>query len=247
MLEHLHEIAKDAEKIAKSHDHHGLIDRFQILSGELDKLDVNDFLPDARAQFLHARSQAATWAKRGSYTHGKGEVEATQLIADVVLRYQGKGTGGTHGRNFAAIKHAGLREIIERDYQELVTKLLPARAWKSVVVMAGSILESLLYYELTADPAVKMKAMGSGRAPKAKGGAVIDPEKDEWKLYKLIEVAADVGVLNKQREDTIDQVLRDYRNFVHPKVEIKAAHPCTEAEAMLAKGALDGVLNHLKY
>jgi hypothetical protein len=48
------------------------------------------------------------------------------------------------------------------------------------------------------------------------------------------------------RAASIDQVLRDYRNFVHPRKELKAAHHCTEAEATLAKGALDVVCNHLE-
>jgi hypothetical protein len=51
--------------------------------------------------------------------------------------------------------------------------------------------------------------------------------------------------LPEERGDTIDQVLRDYRNFVHPRKELKAAHQCTEAEAYVARGALDGVCNHL--
>jgi len=38
--------------------------------------------------------------------------------------------------------------------------------------------------------------------------------------------------------------LRDYRNFIHPKKEIRTGYPCTEAEAFMAKGALDAVCNH---
>jgi hypothetical protein len=49
-----------------------------------------------------------------------------------------------------------------------------------------------------------------------------------------------------ERARTIDQVLRDYRNFVHPKKEIRAEHACSEAEALLAKGALDGVCNYFE-
>ncbi len=62
----------------------------------------------------------------------------------------------------------------------------------------------------------------------------------------LIKVAADLNLIPKERAVAIDQVVRDYRNFVHPRKEIKAKHPCVEAEAMLAKGALDAVCNHLQ-
>jgi hypothetical protein len=61
-------------------------------------------------------------------------------------------------------------------------------------------------------------------------------------LSELIEVATDI--LPKDRANTADQVLRDYRNFVHPKKEIRAEHECTEAEGYMALGALDGILNH---
>ncbi len=49
-----------------------------------------------------------------------------------------------------------------------------------------------------------------------------------------------------QRTEPIDQVLRDYRNFVHPKKELKAQHSCDEAEAFMSVGALEGVCNILK-
>jgi hypothetical protein len=91
--------------------------------------------------------------------------------------------------------------------------------------------------------------MASKEAPRKRGGLVRDitndTAEDEWKLVDLINVAVDMDLLRRQRADTIDQVLRDYRNFVHPRKEIKADHPCTEAEATLAKGALDAVCNHL--
>src|SRR5260370_10276040 len=68
----------------------------------------------------------------------------------------------------------------------------------------------------------------------------------DWKLYNLIEIAVDIKMLPTDPANTIHQVLRDYRNFVHPKKEIRAAHPCTEAEAMLSLGALDSGCNYLE-
>ena len=58
-------------------------------------------------------------------------------------------------------------------------------------------------------------------------------------------VAAAIGILKKEREPAIDQILRKYRNFIHPLAEIRGGIPCTEAEALLAKGALDSVCNDL--
>jgi hypothetical protein len=109
--------------------------------------------------------------------------------------------------------------------------------------MAGSILEAVLFDLLTADPTLKPKVLSSSAAPRNKG-VVIDVE--DWRLESLIKVAADIGILPKNREDTFDQVLRDYRNFVHPKKEIKSAHACGEGEAQLAIGGLNAVCDILQ-
>ena len=62
----------------------------------------------------------------------------------------------------------------------------------------------------------------------------------------LILVAEDIGKLPSENAKAIDQILRDYRNFVHPNKEVRAQHPCTEAQALMAKGALDAVCNYLE-
>jgi hypothetical protein len=53
-------------------------------------------------------------------------------------------------RQFPYLTDAELRAIVERDYVELNVRLFPARAWKSTVIMAGSILESILIDVLSA-------------------------------------------------------------------------------------------------
>lgn len=98
---------------------------------------------------------------------------------------------------------------------------------------------------LTRDYATATKANAAGAAPKFKG-KVKPIENGDWRLADLIDVASELQILPAERAKTIDQVLRDYRNFVHPKKEIRAQHPCTEAEALLAKGALEGVCNHFE-
>jgi len=124
--------------------------------------------------------------------------------------------------------------------------LIPDGAWKSTVIIAGSILEAVLY-DVLINPRYNGAALASTRAPKYKGGVVVkDLVAGEWKLIDLIKVAEDIDLLPPQRVLSIDQVLRDYRNFVHPKKEIKSQHPCTDAEAFMAKGALDAVCNHLE-
>lgn len=162
-------------------------------------------------------------------------------------------TGQSSGvvlRDFSFVANVDIRRIIERDYRELALALLPAQCWKSAVVLAGSILEAILYDLLTRDAARVAAAEASAKAPTKRNGQVKsllqNTSSNEWKLTDLIEVSVDLGLLLPDRSKAIDQVLRDYRNFVHPRKELKAAYPCTEAEAMLSKGALDSVCNHLE-
>jgi hypothetical protein len=107
--------------------------------------------------------------------------------------------------------------------------------------MAGSILEAILTDVLT-NPSRIATSTASGAAPSGKGSITAGG----WDLVDLIKVAVDVKILPAERAESIDRVLRHYRNFIHPKREIRAAHACTEAEAFMAKGGLDGVCNHLE-
>lgn len=145
-------------------------------------------------------------------------------------------------RSFSFVKDDALRQIIERDYHELRLNVYPSGAWKATVVLAGSILEALLFDQLTTDPAMRIRAETSAKILKSQG-KVKNLAVEKWKLFDLINIAASIDVLPEKRVNSIDQVLRDYRNFIHPKVEIRAQHQCMEAEAMMAVGALEGVCN----
>jgi hypothetical protein len=230
-----------------------------VVAGELlkepDRFDPRDFEPAVRADLLRVRTRLAhqmkaTEALSPRSGGDRGSLHNTlQRLLPVLDHYRGEGSwGGT--RSFPRISDPELRDIIERDYRELAIVLFPAGAWKSCVVMAGSILEAILLDLLTQDRAHVAQAMASLKAPKkGQKGPVKDITKDSpdeaWTLANLIGVAGDLGLLPAMDVKAIHQVLRDYRNFVHPRKEKKAAHPCTEAEAMLAKGALDAVCNHL--
>jgi hypothetical protein len=175
------------------------------------------------------------------------QIKAMLATLPAILgQHRGEGSRGVM-RPFSYILDTGLRRIIERDYFELNAKLFPSGAWKSTVIMAGSILEAVLH-DILADTKRIARTNASPKGAKGKGGIQIDitVDPDGWKLVHLIDVAVDIGILPKDRAATIDQVLRDYRNFVHPRKEIKEQHECSEAEAGLAKYGLDGVCDHLQ-
>jgi hypothetical protein len=209
---------------------------------ELNRLDPRDFEPSMQHEFVRVRANLDHLSSNKPAASDQVAEHVGALTA-VLDHFRGSGTGGIT-RSFPYVADASLLAIIERDYAELTLKLFPSGAWKSTVIMAGSILEALLH-DILSNPKRSPHANATVHAQTIKAGPV---EKGKWDLVDLIEVAADpsVAVLTRDRADTIDQVLRGYRNFVHPKREIRAKHDCNEAEAGLATYALDGVCNHFE-
>ena len=207
---------------------------------ELNRLDPRDFEPAGQAEIVRVRGNLAHVSGLSSYTKPLIQDALTPLLS-ALDAYRGQGSGGVT-REFAYIADATLREIVQRDYAELSVKLFPSGAWKSSVIMAGSILEAILFDRL-ADARWNANATSSAAAKDKQGKPI---PIDKWRLETLIDIAVEIQMLSADSAETIHRVLRDYRNFVHPKKEVRAAHSCTEAEAMLSLGALNSVCNYIE-
>lgn len=245
MVHYINDIITEIEKVIKdrsSPELPSIFDLWKSFAEEIDRLDPRDFVPAYRYKFTINRTKVRVWA-HSSTISGSSHPMMLQVcgaISEALEHYGGEGSRA-ETRDFSFITDMELKNIIQRDYKELSLVLLPGGAWKSSVVLAGSILEAILTDVLTSDPTILSQARASGKAP-AKG----DITKGEWRLQSLIEVAEDMNRIPKESAKAIDQILRDYRNFVHPKKEIRAKHPCTEAQSLMAKGALDAVCNFLE-
>lgn len=242
MVAHIKKIAEQLVEACKSErPFAGSSEFLRALAEELDRLDPRDFLPDARFDFVMVRLQVRRWASTSTYSFSAARIftEMAGKVLSLLDQYGGEGSRAV-SRSFAFVKDNDLRQIIERDYRELRQKVFPSQAWKSTVVLAGSILEALLYDQLSTDPTIRASAIANPHAPNK------DLLAGKWTLADLIEVSVDLGMLPKERAKTFDQILRDYRNFVHPKKELRAQHPCEEAEALMSVGALEGVCNILE-
>lgn len=215
--------------------------QMRTLDSELAKLHPNDFLSSVQTEFAIVRQAVHDTAAKQSWFPEQVKTLAKRLVT-VLENYGGEGSGRT-SRSFAFIKDTALRAIIERDYLELTTQVSPAHAKKSTVILAGSILEAILFDRLMLDPATKIRAIASSVAPKDKKGNVLDT--DTWVLQHLIRVAADLGIIPAEKERLIDQALRDYRNFVHPKKEVRSQISIGDPEMRSAVAALDSVCDFL--
>lgn len=219
-----------------------------VLIEELKSLDARDFDPQFRFPFVRGRKwleQRLPLQPNAVATITQDLLQQVEKLRECLNSYAGKGSH-INPRNFDFVTDTKIKDIIVRDYRELTLSLLPAGAWKSSVVLAGSILEALLHFAL-GEASVLTRTNASSKAP-CNQGRNPKPQfpSDQWTLHELIEVALDIGLLPPEHSKSIDQALRDYRNFIHPRKEIRSAHECKEGQALLAKGGLDVVCDHLE-
>ncbi len=90
-----------------------------------------------------------------------------------------------------------LRESLEKDFSE-IEKAYQNESWKSVHVLAGSIVEALLLETITS---INKLANREALLKKALG--------------ELISEAVTLGILS-EKEEKLTTVLKDYRNLIHP-------------------------------
>lgn len=118
-------------------------------------------------------------------------------------------------QNWKFIKDDNLRETLERDYAEL-RELLKVRAPKSTLVLCGSILEAVLIsvlkdHEAPANQKFRELFPGGGH------------KLEDWKLYQLISVAAKLELLPSDHARLHADLIRDYRNLIHPMADVRQA------------------------
>jgi len=110
--------------------------------------------------------------------------------------------------DFLFVDNTDLRNIAVRDFNELRSAIV-TESWKTIVVLAGSLIENLLLDLLLRD---KDAALADGDAPARK-------KIERWDLVNLITVSANLGKLPKGVEK-LSQSVREYRNLIHPGREI---------------------------
>jgi hypothetical protein len=129
--------------------------------------------------------------------------------------------------NFDFISQTEFRQSLEADFQEMI-RCSETGAWKSVSVLAGSIVEALLIDYLVATK--------EGRTGK-------DPLKMD--LAEAIALCRAEGVLTERTSD-LSSVVRSYRNLIHPgrTVRLKEATP-NESTAAIAQALVKLIVSEV--
>jgi hypothetical protein len=122
-----------------------------------------------------------------------------------------------------------MQAILTRRWTE-TDRCVAADAPLSATVMMGGLLEGLLLARINqlTDKSVVFKAASAPKDPKTGKSKPLQ----EWGLKNYIDVAHELGWISKPAKD-IGEVLRDYRNFVHPQKEYSHDMIVTKADAEL--------------
>ena len=124
---------------------------------------------------------------------------------------------------FSFVADSRIARILQRDYDEL-QRLSADSSTKSVLVLSGGIIEGLLFDALVASGKYTFEA------------ACNEP------LKSMIYPAMKEKII---RQDKLTDVLRSYRNLIHPAREVKDNLKFTSSDAKLAIAAVDIIMREV--
>jgi hypothetical protein len=122
-----------------------------------------------------------------------------------------------------------MREVLGRRWQECA-RCISADAPLAATVMMGGLLETLLLARVHRHKK-KGEVFGASSAPRdRRTGKTL--QLTEWTLRNYIDVAHELGWISTSARD-VGEVLRDYRNYVHPHKELSHGIALSKADASL--------------
>ena len=128
----------------------------------------------------------------------------------------------------ALVGDAQMQAALERRWHECNTCIAAGAPLAATVVMGG-LLEALLLARINRE-SNKGSVFKAAAAPKDRAGKTL-PLK-EWMLKNYIDVAHELKWISHSAKD-IGEVLRDYRNYIHPYKELSHGMVLTVDDAAL--------------
>jgi hypothetical protein len=122
-----------------------------------------------------------------------------------------------------------MQEVLTRRWQECVA-CLAASAPLAAVVMMGGLLESLFLARVNREPNKKSVFTASSAPKDPKTGMPLGLR--DWTLRDYIAVSHELGWIPQSVRD-VSQVLRDYRNYIHPQKELAHQLALTVSDARM--------------
>lgn len=208
---------------------HSNIDQHPVtlLEQEINSLlrDYPDIVPpfNSKAYFSHRYDSRKAYYNCSGVKSYLGSVigRLTTIIDEL------QATPVTEERDFSFISDSGIRSIIERDFSEL-QRAFDSKCWKSVIILSGGAIEAILTDLLIANA---NKAVSSSVAPR-------QSDITKWSLANVIDVSTKLKLVSPGVEK-LSHPIREYRNLVHPGLEIRKQIKFGAEEARIALEVLN--------
>ena len=136
---------------------------------------------------------------------------------------------------FSSIQDADIRNILLRDLKECVIAIATGQT-KNATIMAGSLIEALLYTKLTE------KSITSYVVP-TRSGTTNKALKD-MALADLLFVAEQEKLITSNSVH-LSHYVRDYRNFIHPAKELRSTDNISQENVLIMWSILKRLINEL--
>lgn len=146
---------------------------------------------------------------------------------------EAENTPVTQTKSFHFVSDATIRKILERDYQEIQRNVISSN-WKSVIILCGGSIEAILLDLLLRDAA---KARSSSKAPN-------ENDLNKWDLNDLVEVSVEEKFIGSEIAK-LSHTVREYRNLIHPGVEVRKSLKVEPEEAKIAVEVLHILIREL--
>lgn len=139
----------------------------------------------------------------------------------------------TQIRSFHFVSDLSIRRILERDYQEIQRNMITS-SWKSAIILSGGSIEAILLDLLSKNSS---QATSSTKALK-------ESNLNKWDLNDLVEVAVEEKMIGSDLAK-LSHTVREYRNLIHPGVEIRNDLRIEPEEAKIAVEVLHILIREL--
>lgn len=134
-----------------------------------------------------------------------------------------------------------MRKVLARRWEEC-TKCVSAKAPLAATVMMGGLLEALLLARVhrQTDKSSVFRTVSAPRESKTGKPLMLQ----EWTLRNYIDVAHELGWITSSAKD-LGEVVRDYRNYIHPHKELTHGVHLEDHDARLFWEVAKGITRQL--
>ena len=233
----------------------GIIDLVEQIPNELILLSGDDYIDFVlsinaiKTAFKKWESKPGYYLKIPGYKKGnKYERNPVYLLSKTLSKCPDE---------FPSSETAELEFIQDSDFREnlrieinVVNRALSNGEWKAATILAGSVIEALLLWELTEHYKDKInetleKLANESKINTNKKNDLQKEGLENGSLYIYIEIANSLGIFTKETIQVIN-LAKDFRNLIHPGREKRLEKKCDRSRALVAVGAVESVVRELK-